>query len=142
MTDIQSIDLGGGSDTFIGSSGDDTIVGGTGFDVFVFENVDDGLDTILDFKFAFDSVDMDALFDALDADQGGYATEAEREAALRFDEVDTDSDLVNDALRLTVADTSTSDPDDVFAGFSVTFSGLNSDDITALQNSMIMSDVV
>ena len=59
-----------------------------------------------------------------------------------FEEVDTDNDLVNDALRLTVADTSTPDPFDVFAGFSVTFSGLDSDDITALQNSMIMSDVI
>ena len=54
------------------------------------DGINDGDDIILDFIPAEDTVDMDALFDALDADQGGYATVAEREAALRFDGLNTD----------------------------------------------------
>ena len=85
-----------------GGAGDDALIDGAGDDTFVFYSINDGDDMILDFILTEDTVDMDALFDAPDADQGGYATEAEREAALRFEEVDTDNDLVNDALMLTV----------------------------------------
>jgi Ca2+-binding RTX toxin-like protein len=66
LTGIAEIASGGGNDTVIGSDGDDTIRGGTGNDVitggagndkFVYNNTNEGSDTILDFG-AGDEIDF------------------------------------------------------------------------------------
>jgi len=47
---------GPGDDFLIGGGGDDTLVGGPGADYFIFRNIQDGNDTILDFEFGIDKV--------------------------------------------------------------------------------------
>lgn len=98
----DTIDGGDGDDILIGGGGDDMLSGDTGDDTFVYTSITDGNDVIADFVIADDTVDMDALFDAL-----GVAT-----AELRADDVkitDTGADGV-----LTV---------DGVADFSITFTG-------------------
>jgi len=42
----------GGDDTLAGGGGDDTLSGGKGADIFAYNNIGDGLDTIIDFEVA------------------------------------------------------------------------------------------
>ena len=93
---------GSGPDTIDGGAGDDILIGGGGDDTFVYTSITDGNDVIADFVFAVDTVDMDALFDAL-----GVAT-----AELRADDVKI-TDTAGDGV-LTV---------DGVADFSITFTG-------------------
>ena len=55
--------------------GDDTLIGGAGDDTFVFDSINDGDDMILDFVLTEDTVDMDALLDALGAATGDRASD-------------------------------------------------------------------
>ena len=85
-----------------GGAGNDVLSGGAGNDTFVYASITDGNDVITDFVIADDTLDMDALFDAL-----GVAT-----AELRADNVkitDTGADGV-----LTI---------DGVPAFSITFTG-------------------
>ena len=66
--DLFSQTRGDGNDMLRGGTGNDSLFGGAGNDTFVFDGINDGDDMILDFVLAEDTVDMDALFDALDAD--------------------------------------------------------------------------
>ena len=51
---------GVGADTIIGGLGDDLLTGGKGVDHFVFNNADEGLDTITDFKSGTDWLQISA----------------------------------------------------------------------------------
>ncbi len=98
---------GAGDDQLFGGGGDDTLTGGAGADTFHYESIGDGDDTILDFVIVDDTVDLDALFDALGAG------DADARAAL----VDISSNV------LTIdSDTGTAG-NQPFAGFSITFAG-------------------
>ncbi|SBV95008.1 hypothetical protein KL86APRO_10581 [uncultured Alphaproteobacteria bacterium] len=61
----------GGNDLLIGGAGNDVLKGGDGEDTFQFNSVSDGHDTIVDFHLdgadgtGGDTIDLDALFDAL-----------------------------------------------------------------------------
>ena len=116
---------GDGDDILSGGAGDDVLSGGAGDDTFVFD-MGDGDDLITDFGDG-DTIDLDALFDALNAtgdDAGSFNTEAERESALEF----TDSD---DGVVLSI----TSDN----AGTTVTFSDTTLEsDLAAIQNSIVV----
>lgn len=63
----------GGNDLLIGGAGNDVLKGGDGEDTFQFNSVSDGHDTIVDFHLdgsdgtGGDTIDLDALFDALAA---------------------------------------------------------------------------
>ncbi len=63
------LDGAGGNDVLIGGGGDDILTGGEGADTFKFTSVTDGRDTITDFQVGTggDTIDLDALFDALGA---------------------------------------------------------------------------
>lgn len=64
---------GAGNDLLIGGAGNDVLKGGDGEDTFQFNSVSDGHDTIVDFHLdgsdgtGGDTIDLDALFDALAA---------------------------------------------------------------------------
>ena len=66
--DLNDTLIGGaGNDTLIGGGGDDSLTGGSGGDLFVI-SADDGEVIISDFDMAEDTIDLDALFDALAID--------------------------------------------------------------------------
>ncbi len=103
----DTIDGGDGDDQLFGGGGDDILTGGAGADTFHYESIGDGDDTILDFVIADDTVNLDALFDALGAG------DADARAAL----VDISSNV------LTIdSDTGTAG-NQPFAGYSITFAG-------------------
>ncbi len=94
------IDGGTGNDDIYGQLGDDILTGGADDDTFFFGTtldagstgvggitggIFDGDDTILDYTIADDFVDLEALFDALEAlDGAGFDETAERLAALEY----------------------------------------------------------
>ena len=99
------------------------VTGGTGDDTFLYESIGDGHDVITDFFDGADTIDLDELFDALNADvagnhDGDYEGGTERTDALKFSE-DGGGNLV-----LTIDDTENGD----FEHFSITFLGLNQTD--------------
>lgn len=60
----DTIDGGRGNDSLIGGLGDDVLTGGQGNDTFVFTSLDEGVDTITDFKTARDQIELhEATFD-------------------------------------------------------------------------------
>ncbi|MDF2367928.1 type I secretion C-terminal target domain-containing protein, partial [Sneathiella sp.] len=66
---------GAGADSLDGGEGNDILFGGAGADIFQYTNVNDGNDQILDFDFGGDgdTIDLDALFDALGINNPGTA---------------------------------------------------------------------
>ncbi len=61
----DTLDGGSGNDRLIGGTGNDTLTGGTGSDTFVFAEVGGAnRDTILDYTYADDQIDISALLDA------------------------------------------------------------------------------
>jgi large repetitive protein len=65
----DSLSGGSGNDLLNGGTGNDVLAGGSGADTFQFNSVADGHDTITDFQVGTggDTIDLDALFDALGA---------------------------------------------------------------------------
>ncbi|MBE7638593.1 hypothetical protein GUA87_17185 [Sneathiella sp. P13V-1] len=87
---------GDGDDYLNGGAGDDQLHGGAGADLFVYEGINDGDDTIFGFDASQgDEVDLNALFDALDAN-AGTSTDAEGRAGL----VNLDSDGTHTVLTI------------------------------------------
>ena len=64
----DSIDGNGGDDTLVGGAGDDTIDGGAGADTFVFNPSGGGIDTIIDYNVAEDTIRIDGLDGSGNAD--------------------------------------------------------------------------
>ncbi|PCI97934.1 MAG: hypothetical protein COB14_08385 [Alphaproteobacteria bacterium] len=81
-----------GNDIIAGGLGDDVIYGGSGADVFLFEGINEGVDTVKDFDFSEgDLVDFSALlsgYDALTDDIANFviATEAGGNTTLSVDQ--------------------------------------------------------
>ncbi len=69
---------GDGNDVLVGGAGNDVLIGGAGADTFKFGSVADGHDTIADFQLGAggDTIDLDALFDALGATPSEDARDA------------------------------------------------------------------
>ena len=128
-TDGEILVGGTGPDDLFGGGGDDVLSGGAGADTFHYESIGDGDDVITDFLDGADTIDLDDLFDALNADvAGNHDTDydeggTERTDALMFG-VDGGGNLV-----LTINDTEA--PGD-FADFSITFLGLDLTDEAAV----------
>ena len=117
-TGPDTIDGGEGNDILIGNGGDDELTGGAGDDTFVYTSGADGNDTILDYAIADDTVDLEALFNALQAlENDDFDTEAERLAALEY------SDAGGGELLLTIDD-GTGGADTATDNFSITFDNL------------------
>ena len=57
-----------GDDVMVGGAGADTLTGGAGSDLFVFNNMRDAIDTIIDFTPQIDQIDLATLLDSM-----GYA---------------------------------------------------------------------
>ncbi len=93
-----------GNNILEGGAGNDTLIGGGGNDTFVFNSINDGDDMILDFVLTEDTVDMDALLDAL-----GAAT-VDRAGDVKIDTTTSPGDSI-----LTI---------DGVADFSITFEGV------------------
>ena len=89
---------GAGTDTLYGGEGDDALEGGADADIFLYVNVTDGNDYLLDFDFLGegDMVDLDTLFDNLGINTPGTA--ADDRAALI--ELDNGSDPGNTILTI------------------------------------------
>ncbi|MCH8991772.1 MAG: hypothetical protein IIA44_08510, partial [Acidobacteria bacterium] len=108
---------GGGDDILIGNGGDDTLTGGADADTFLYVSTTDGNDTILDYSIADDTVDLEALFDALQAlENDDFDDAAERLAALEYSDD-------GGKLKLTVND-GTGGADGATDDFSITFDNL------------------
>jgi hypothetical protein len=71
------------NDTLVGGAGGDTLNGGAGFDVFRFENLDGGVDTIVDFTRS-DKIDLSAMMGDARFVNGMGAVEAGR-AAIHYE---------------------------------------------------------
>ena len=107
-----------GNDTLVGGGGDDILVGGADDDTFVYTSGADGDDTILDYAIADDTVDLEALFDALEVlDSAGFDSTAERLAALEY------ADDGSGNLKLTIND-GTGGANTATDNFSITFDNL------------------
>ena len=133
-TDGEILVGGTGPDDLFGGGGDDVLSGGAGADTFHYESIGDGDDVITDFLDGADTIDLDDLFDALNADVAGnhndkYEEGAERTNALVFD-VDGGGNLV-----LTINDTEA--PGGDFADFSITFLGLDLTDEAAVRAAIV-----
>lgn len=61
----DTIDGGNGKDTLYGGAGNDVLSGGNGKDVFVYTNLGEGTDTIIDFATKQDQLDLNAIFSNL-----------------------------------------------------------------------------
>ena len=109
---------GGGDDILIGNGGDDTLTGGADADTFLYTSGGDGNDTILDYSIADDTVDLEALFDALQAlENDDFDDAAERLAALEYSDD-------GGKLKLTIND-GTGGADTATDDFSITFDNLS-----------------
>ncbi len=117
---------GTGNDTLSGGAGADTLSGGSGADTFVYSDVGDAGDTILDFLAdGTDEIDLDALFDALGVIGSG------REARVEITDmgggeyslgIDSNGDATFDVALVTVHIT---DPlNDIFDINDITLAGL------------------
>ncbi len=109
--------LGGttGDDVIVSGDGNDTMSGGPGDDTFVYNSIDDGRDTIRDFMNGNDTINLDALFDALGVADGDPAR----------GDVLVDNDAFGNAV-LTIGDgtfTHTEDAAAQAAGFEITLDG-------------------
>ena len=129
----DTIDGGANDDDIWGQLGDDILTGGTGADTFhygttlsgassgvggISGGIFDGEDTILDYSIADDTVDLEALFDVLEAlDGAGFAETAERLAALDY------SDAGDGELKLTIND-GAGEANGATGDFSITFDNL------------------
>ncbi|MCW9035547.1 MAG: DUF642 domain-containing protein, partial [Rhodospirillales bacterium] len=119
---------GDGNDILNGGAGNDLLSGGEGDDTFEFD-LGDGNDIITDFEDG-DTIDLDALFDALNAtgnDAGEFDSEEAREGAI---------DLTDSADGVVLSITSSGD-----AGTTVTFSGTTlEDDLNAIKSAIIVDE--
>src|SRR5262249_35764536 len=55
-----------GNDLLVGGSGNDTLYGGAGADTFLFQSINDGMDTVKDFNKAEDHLDLSQLLQSYD----------------------------------------------------------------------------
>ena len=97
-----------GDDVLVGGAGDDELTGGDGADTFLFESVGDGHDAILDFNIGEDTIDLDAVFDALGADADVAVTGGDQDFTVTVTldgasqmEIDVHTTDVTDATELT-----------------------------------------
>ncbi len=103
-------------------AGDDDLTGGTGADSFVYKSTGDGDDVFIDFGVGADTVDLDALFDALGAGFNSadpVANPAARAAAVNVDNT-SDQGVGDMALVDTVLTVDTA-AGVLITGFSITF---------------------
>ncbi len=123
VDDVLTAAAGGG--TLTGGGGNDVLIGGAGSDVFVFSNLlRDGHDVIQNFDVNADVIDLDPLFDAVDAAFGGIVARSPALSAT----VDGGNVILN------VADANGIPAD----GFSITLEGIT--DVASVLDSIIYDD--